>query len=235
MGVTVTTSVVPGILAGFAAACLTFVIRMSQPIVRRRLSGTNTRSKRVWTAAEAGYLRDCGDRRRVLRLGGVLFFGNAETLSREALQTFEAADVVILDCRGISDIDASGANIIRDLAEKSRKLGKLLLFCNLPSLYRKTIERAAGDPKTPTIFNDLEAALEWAEETALRTHGEVDRVRRRMVSWHGVPPRLQRGAVLLFRNRKWTKGVSRAKMAARENRFGAFAHSVERGDGTGDG
>jgi CRP-like cAMP-binding protein/anti-anti-sigma regulatory factor len=173
MGVTVATSVVPGILAGFAAACLTFVIRMSQPIVRRRLSGTNTHSKRMWTAAEAGYLHDCGERRRILRLGGVLFFGNAEMLSREALQTFEAADVVILDCRGISDIDASGANIIRDLAEKSRKLGKLLLFCNVPSVYRKTIERVAGDSKTPSLFNDLEAALEWAEEAALRARGEV--------------------------------------------------------------
>jgi sulfate permease, SulP family len=173
MGVTVATSVVPGILAGFAAACLTFVIRMSQPIVRRRLSGTNTRSKRMWTAAEAGHLRDCGERRRVLRLGGVLFFGNAETLSREVLQTFDAADVIILDCRGISDIDASGANIIRDLAEKSRKLGKLLLFCNVPFVYRKTIERASADSKNPAIFNDLEAALEWAEEAALHAHGEV--------------------------------------------------------------
>lgn len=167
MGVTITTSVVPGILAGFAAACLTFVIRMSQPIVQRRLSGTAIRSKRVWTATEAEYLRDSGDQRRILRLRGVLFFGNAETLSREVLQTFEVADVVILDCKGISDIDASGANIIRELAEKSRKLGKHLLFCNVPAFCRKTIERSVGDSKQVPIFNDLESALESTEAHAL--------------------------------------------------------------------
>jgi SulP family sulfate permease len=43
MSVTVVTSIVPGILAGIAVSCLTFVMRMSRPIVRRRLSGTHTR------------------------------------------------------------------------------------------------------------------------------------------------------------------------------------------------
>jgi CRP-like cAMP-binding protein/anti-anti-sigma regulatory factor len=173
MGVTVTVSIVPGILAGIAAACLTFAIRMSQPIVRRRRSGANIRSKRVWTAAEAAYLRETGERRRILRLSGVLFFGNAETLSREVTNTFDNADVVVLDCRGVSDVDASGANIIRDLAEKSRKLRKLLLFCAVPKLYRKTVERVAGDGKNPSIFGDLDSALEWTEENALRTQEQA--------------------------------------------------------------
>jgi sulfate permease, SulP family len=173
MGVIVVTSVVPGIVAGFAVACLTFVIRMSQPIVRRRLSGTMTRSKRVWTAGEASYLRDCGERRRVFRLSGVLFFGNAETLSREVIEAFDTADLVVLDCRGVSDMDASGANIIRDLAEKSRKLGKSLVFCNVPIVFRKTVERAVSEGKNPSIFNDLESALEWAEEKALSAYKPV--------------------------------------------------------------
>jgi MFS superfamily sulfate permease-like transporter len=170
MGVIVTTSVVPGILAGFVAACLTFVIRMSKPIVQRRVSGSHVHSKRVWAHDETAHLQKTGGRRRVLSLNGVLFFGNAETLSREVLSTFDDADVVIVDCRGVSDIDASGANIIRELAEKSRKVGKLLLFCNVPPVHQNAVSAAAGTGKTPSLFIDLDSALEWSEERDLAIH-----------------------------------------------------------------
>jgi MFS superfamily sulfate permease-like transporter/CRP-like cAMP-binding protein len=173
MGVTVSVSIVPGILAGFAAACITFVINMSQPIVRKRLSGANVRSKRVRTAAEAALLRESGERSLVLQLSGVLFFGNSETLSREVVDKFEKADVIVLDCRGVADIDVSGANIIRELVEKSRRLGKRLLFCNVPVAHRKTIERIAGDDQNPTIFSDLDSALESIEDRALQKHEEA--------------------------------------------------------------
>src|SRR5262245_14852404 len=167
MGVILATSIVPGIIAGFIAACLTFVMRMSQPIVRRQLSGSKIRSQRVRTAEDSDRLQHCADRHQVLSLNGVLFFGNADTLSREVLNTFAKADIVILDCKGVADIDASGANIVRELADKSRKLGKRLWFSNIPTLYRKTIERAVGDLKNSPLFDDLESALEAAEDDAL--------------------------------------------------------------------
>jgi MFS superfamily sulfate permease-like transporter len=170
MGVIVTTSVVPGIIAGFVAACLTFVMRMSKPIVQRRMSGSHVHSKRVWAHDEAAHLQETGERRRVLSLNGVLFFGNAETLSREVLSTFDEADTVIVDCRGVSDIDASGANIIRELAEKSRRLGRLLLFCNVPPVHQNAVSAAVGTGKTPSLFPDLDSALEWSEERDLATH-----------------------------------------------------------------
>jgi sulfate permease, SulP family len=150
------------------------VMRMSRPIVRRRLSGTHPRSNRVRTLAQAQQLRESGDRRRVLSLSGVLFFGNAEELAREVMATFQDADVVVLDCRGATDIDASGANIIRELAEKTRKLGKLLLFCNVPNSHMKAIERAAGGGQTPSLFIDLDSALEWAEKRELDALDQAD-------------------------------------------------------------
>lgn len=186
MGVIIATSVVPGILAGFVAACLTFVMRMSQPIVRRRLSGINTHSQRVRTAEDNARLRDSGERRRILSLNGVLFFGNAETLSREVLKTFANADTVILDCRNVTDIDASGANIIRELVEKSRKLGKLLWFSNVPMLYRKTIERAVGDVKTSSVFSDLESALEAAENSVLAAQQRASKLELVQVPDHDL-------------------------------------------------
>jgi SulP family sulfate permease len=173
MIVTLTVSIVPGILAGFAAACITFAVNMSRPVVRRRLSGVNARSKRVRTASEFALLRQSGERWVVLQLTGVLFFGNCETLSREVESAFDTMDVVVLDCRGVSDIDASGANIMRDLLDKTRKLGKHLLFCNVPDAHRKAMSRIVGNHTSAFILSDLDSALEWIETKALTEHADT--------------------------------------------------------------
>ncbi len=176
MILTVTVSIVVGIVAGIAMTCLTFVINMSQPIIRRRLSGANVRSKRVRTATEAEVLRERGAECMVLQLSGVLFFGNADALAREVTGAPATATAIVLDCRGITDIDVTGANIIRDIIEKSRKSGKRLLLCNLPADRRKPVSRIVDDGKEPTIFNDLDSTLEWIENRVLR---EFDDIRKR--------------------------------------------------------
>jgi MFS superfamily sulfate permease-like transporter/CRP-like cAMP-binding protein len=177
-GVTITVSIIPGIIAGIAAACVTFAINMSQPVVHRRLSGTNVRSKRVRNAADAALLEQSGDTWVVLQLNGVLFFGNAESLAREVGSRLKTANIILLDCRGVFDIDVSGAGIIRDVVQKCRRSGKLLLFCNLPEVRRKAIERIAAGGSTPTIFGDLDSALEWIEEKVLLEHDDVGRAAR---------------------------------------------------------
>jgi anti-anti-sigma regulatory factor len=65
-------------------------------------------------------------------LNGVLFFGNAEDLSTKVRQLFAKADMVALDMRSVADIDVSGANILANVASKSRARGKSLLFCAVP-------------------------------------------------------------------------------------------------------
>ena len=171
MAVTLIVSIVPAIMAGFAAACISFAMNMSRPIVRRRLIGL--RSKHVRTAVESALLRQSSERWTVLRLSGVLFFGNCETLSREIVNTFTAADIVVLDCRNVTDIDASGENSIREAVDKSRKLGKSLLFCNVPAFCRPTIDRIAGNDGGDTIFGDLDSALEWIEDGLLKEEPEL--------------------------------------------------------------
>ena len=171
MAVTLLVSIVPAILAGFAVACITFAMNMSRPVVRRRLAGL--RSKHVRAAAESALLRQNGERWVVLRLSGVLFFGNCETLSQEVIDAFRNADVIVLDCRNVTDIDASGANIIQELVDKSRKLEKRILFCNVQASFRNIINRIANNGSAASIFDDLDSALEWIEDTVLNDHPEV--------------------------------------------------------------
>jgi MFS superfamily sulfate permease-like transporter len=172
MGVTVTISVLPGVLAGVLVACVIFIANMSRPIVRRRYSGEAMSSKRMRSAGDAALLRETGSRRLVLELHGVLFFGNADDLSTAVSKAFAEADMIVLDFRGISDIDVSGATILRNLVEKSRKRGMQLLFCNVPAIHAATITTMNAGGTESSVFPDLDSTLEWMEERVLRAQAE---------------------------------------------------------------
>jgi MFS superfamily sulfate permease-like transporter/CRP-like cAMP-binding protein len=169
MGVTLVISVLPGVLAGVVVACVVFIASMSRRIVRRRYSGDVIASKRLRSAQDAAALRESGPRRVALELHGVLFFGNADDLADSVAREFARADSIILDCRGVAHMDVSGATILRNLVERSRRQHKQLVFCNIPPLHLAALnDIAAGDNEQQAIFPDLDTALECMEERALR-------------------------------------------------------------------
>jgi ABC-type transporter Mla MlaB component len=106
----------------------------------------------------------------VLQLEGVLFFGNAEDLSRQVRDLFDRVDIVVLDLRGVTDIDASGSAILGALVQTSHRRGKLLLFCNVTAEHDVHVRSLFGDAggAEAGIKPDLETALEWVEEEMLR-------------------------------------------------------------------
>ena len=167
MLVTAFVSVLPGVALGIALACFVFIINMSRPVVHRRTTGASLTSKRVRSQTDAARLRASGDRREVIELNGVLFFGNAESLADEISEKLERSDVVLLDCRGVNDIDASGASILRTVVERARKRKKQVLYCNVPVMLRPRFEQLAAAGQQPAPFADLDTALEWMEEQAL--------------------------------------------------------------------
>lgn len=174
MGVTVFYSVIAGVIAGCLLAGTIFIVTMSRPIVRSALSGADVSSKRIRPAQDVAILRDSGASRVVMQLEGVLFFGNADDLSARVKKLFLQADMIALDLRGINDVDVSGANILANLAIKSRDLKKHLLFCNVPpshvSLIKGLVSKIRGSQEM--IKPDLDAALEWMEERSLLLHAE---------------------------------------------------------------
>lgn len=175
MAVTAVTTVVMGVIAGCLMSGIIFVINMSRPVVRRRILGGEYFSKRIRSAEDMEILRRTGERRAVLQLEGVLFFGNADDLAREVKDLFSRCDMVTLDLRAITDIDASGANILSTLARRSLSRGNHLLFCNVPSqqvvVVRELFDTAhiADDSIKP----DLETTLEWMEDETLRRNFDL--------------------------------------------------------------
>ena len=174
MCITVFYSVVAGVVTGVVLAGMIFIINMSRPVIERTLLGHEIHSKRIRPVKDVEILRETGSQRAVLLLEGVLFFGNAEDLAAKVRQLFVQADMVALDMRGVSDIDVSGANILANLASKSRAQSKNLLFCGvsepLQAIVRGVLPKGAA--ADASIHRDLDAALEWMEEMSLQLHAE---------------------------------------------------------------
>jgi len=176
MVVTAFYSIIAGVAVGIALACVIFIAHMSRPIVRRRHSGEHASSKRIRPAEDVSFLRASGYRRMVLELQGVLFFGNADDLSHEILDLLAGSDAVLLDFKGISDIDVSGAQVLRSIIQKTRSQRKRVLFCNVPEPLAGVVGMIVGTSgaSDPQIFADRDSALEFVEEDALRG-GETKR------------------------------------------------------------
>jgi SulP family sulfate permease len=170
MGITVMTTIVIGVIGGCLLSGIIFVINMSRPVVRHSYRGGDIFSKRIRSAEDFALLQATGSRRAVLQLEGVLFFGNAEELSRQVKQLFEHADMVVLDMRAITDIDVSGFNILGSLVTRSRERGKQLLFCNVSVAQTAIVRKLFDRPESAdaAIKMDMESALEWMEEETLR-------------------------------------------------------------------
>lgn len=162
-------SVVVGALAGFVLACFIFIVGMSRPIVRRRLRGDEAFSKRARSADDMAILRRSGPRRVMLELQGVLFFGNADDLSRLVEVLLPECDMILFDLGGISDIDVSGTTILATVVGRCRARGKNVVLCNVP----KTLGGATFADQASAVLLDFDAALEWMEEETLRTSAEA--------------------------------------------------------------
>lgn len=158
---------VAGALVGVALSCLVFIMEMSRPIVRRQVDGSQLFSKRIRSQAQAGLLRTSGSRTAVLELQGILFFGNAEDLASEVKRLEGSASTVILDLRRVTDVDTSGATILKQIAARCGQRGMALMVSAVDPKFAALVARAVGPGPHAAIFADLDAALETAEDRAL--------------------------------------------------------------------
>src|SRR5581483_2854756 len=162
MIVSITSSIIAGAGVGLALSCLIFIINMSRPILRRRYYGDEIFSKRTRSSAGGAILSRTGRERAVLELQGVLFFGNADDLSNLVATLLQESKMILLDLRGISDVDVSGVTILANMAARAKSRGRSVSFCNVPTDRREALGKAAR------LFPDLDSALEWMEEASLQ-------------------------------------------------------------------
>ncbi len=162
---------VGGALVGVLLACLVFILEMSRPIVRRRLDGRQAFSKRIRSQHDRAVLAARGGATAILDLQGVLFFGNADDLASEIKAQEGGAGTVILDLRRVTDLDTSGATILRQIALRCSERGVRLMIADVGETYRELLQEAVAGLPGIALFVDLDVALEAAEDGILARHG----------------------------------------------------------------
>ena len=104
-----------------------------------------------------------------------LFFVNAAVL-RKKIQSKEEEYAtqhpvpifyILLDCRGMTDIDSTGLQILSELSEKYNKQGVFLGFANVNDRVRKMMKSANLDNLIENnryfsrVHDGIEAAIRW--------------------------------------------------------------------------
>lgn len=167
----ITINIVLAVFIGIVVAIALFIARVSRSNIRRLYRCDTIRSRKARGQQQTALLDRLGARILVLELQGVLFFGSAETLSEDIERlTSSATRTVILDLRRVTEIDATGMRILREiqisLARADRHLALALAESSelAPRLGGAGIIDLVGRER---LFADVDRAMEWAEDDVL--------------------------------------------------------------------
>ena len=170
-----------GVAVGLLLSMALFVRAMNRSLLRARFDATAQPSRRVYPAALEAVLAPARARIEVIELEGALYFGNAERLAEVAESGGAGREVLILDLRRVSTVDASGAVVLERLARTlAQRGGRLLLAGAAPDQRHGQTLRAygvLGEGRPCQAFADTDQAIEAAEQRLLATAG---------VSLHGL-------------------------------------------------
>ena len=163
--------IVVAVFIGVAIAVLLFAVRMSRSIVRRSYRGSAVRSRKSRTVQQMTVLETVGSGILIVELQGALFFGTAETLASEiAVLMQQRTHQVILDLRRVTEIDSTGAELLRRIDADLSARGATFAICVLQPSEPAAVLADAGvlDGITAErVFGHVDGALEWAEEQLL--------------------------------------------------------------------
>ncbi|HTU70215.1 MAG TPA: SulP family inorganic anion transporter [Candidatus Baltobacteraceae bacterium] len=166
---------IPGIIVGLAIGCITFAVRYGRvDAVQHRWSGAVIRSSLQRSQRESEVLALHGDRIRIFRLRGFVFFGTADRLYRELLECARASDGavwIVADFGGVTGIDSSAVAAFIKLARNVDADRVRFMVCSMgPQValrWNASFESHVGPPD----FADLDLALEFCEAQLLHIFG----------------------------------------------------------------
>ena len=170
--------IVLAVILGVALSTITFAWRMSRSIVRHAYRGDVARSRKTRDSTQNTLLNRHANGIAVFELDGALFFGTAEKLVLQIESLIEEGpDCVILDMRRIHDMDSTGARLLIQLNETlAASRCSLALAGAAPGSRIEAYTRESGLAAALTrgkVFEDLDHAIEWAEDQVIAKHGET--------------------------------------------------------------
>jgi SulP family sulfate permease len=173
IGTALTVSLIAASGVGIVLAVVLFIReQIGGSIIRRRLLGNETFSKRVRTHAEMEILTEKGSRAAIVELQGSLFFGTADQLYRVLEPDLKTRDFLILDMRRIQTVDVTAAHLLEQIKDMLAERHGFLIFSqipdNLPSgrdlkEYFDQVGLLHADSPV-RVFPTQDDALEWVED-----------------------------------------------------------------------
>lgn len=173
IGTALTVSLIAASGVGIVLAVMLFIReQIGGSIIRRKLLGNETFSKRVRTHAEMEILTTHGARAAIVELQGSLFFGTADQLYLSLEPELKTRDFLILDMRRIQTVDVTAAHLLEQVKDMLAERHGFLIFSqippNLPSgrdlqQYFNQVGLLRSDSPV-RVFPTLDDALEWVED-----------------------------------------------------------------------
>lgn len=175
MVMTIVSDLVAAVVIGLVLELLHFLLRSGESLVRRVYSGSSLHSNVVRDEKAIRILQQKGHVIRIISMQGTLFFGNTDYLASYLDNILEKVDTVILNVKGISDIDTSGVRVLARIDNRFSQVGKRLFFAHLSNEEDLGIlieEYGLVAPQREgRVFGDLNSALAAAENLLLQENG----------------------------------------------------------------
>jgi len=165
---------------GVALAILLFVREQTGgAVVRQKSYGNRLFSRQIRSEREMAVLTERGDQTVVFELQGSLFFGTTDQLYSALEPELVTRRFVILDFRRVQSVDVTAAHMLERIEDALDEQGSVLLYSALPrrlpsgrdmQAYFSEMNLAAEAHAT-RVFDELDEALEWAEDRILEESG----------------------------------------------------------------
>ena len=147
-----------GIMVGVALSMVVFLYKSMRPVV----ASLSMNEDKVLKSSEYYRLKGCRHI-SVVRFDGALFFANASYLDEQVLKfRTDQPDLryILLDARGINDMDASGEEALAMLVKRIRSAGLGFAMCGLKGQIIGVMERTGlmDEIGKENIYADSRAA-----------------------------------------------------------------------------
>lgn len=161
---------------GIALAILLFLreqIRSS--VVRRKVFGNQTFSKKIRTQSQIEVLHAKGDRTIIVELQGQLFFGTTDQLFIEIEPYFSKCKFVIMDMKRVQSVDFTAVNMLKQIQARIKSSGGHLIFTSLPlslptgqNVKSYLEDLGLWETESLKFFDSIDTALGWAEDEIIK-------------------------------------------------------------------
>eukprot|EP00835_Amoeboradix_gromovi_P004592 NODE_367_length_10044_cov_0.769432.p1 type:complete len:807 gc:universal NODE_367_length_10044_cov_0.769432:5776-8196(+) len=168
-----------GVLIGVVCACIFFVVKSSQiKVIRSMYTGTTARSTVRRLYQQEKYLELMGSQIQIIQINGFLFFGTIRQINELLSQLLKEWDsnpirYIILDLKLALGIDYSAAEAFMKIHDLTIKKRVFLILSGVNEEISHWLKKVGcwqnESDSNVVVVNDLNSALEWAENALLRS------------------------------------------------------------------